>query len=295
MALRVALDKPGRPIHTRADEQAEAMRDGILELRLIGAPTDRHSSFLRGPAKAPPLIRSALWSDHGNMTAESGVELGVDILLGDSGDLPLAEADGDDALIAAAVAGAAADGAVPLVLGGDHSVTVPVMESLAAAHGPVDILHFDAHPDLYDDFEGNPRSHASPFARIMERGLARRLIQVGIRTLNRHCREQAERFGVEIVEMRHFAPASVPQSAGPLYVSIDLDGFDPAFAPGVSHHEPGGLSVRDVLAVLDRVSAPVVGADIVEYNPARDLNGVTAVLAAKLVREVAALCHRNNR
>ncbi len=265
----------------------------IPELRLIGAPTDRHSSFLRGAALAPPLIRDALWSDHGNMTSESGVELGVDVLLGDWGDLPLAEAEGDDALIAAAVAEAAADGAVPLVLGGDHSITFPVMEALAAARGAIDILHFDAHPDLYDDLDGDPRSHASPFARIMERGLARRLVQVGIRTLNRHCREQADRFGVEIVEMRHFDPDRVPQPAGPLYLSIDMDAFDPAFAPGVSHHEPGGLSVRDVLAVLDRVRAPVVGADIVEYNPSRDQNGVTAVLAAKLVKEVAALCHRN--
>jgi agmatinase len=276
-------------------ETEETMRTDIPELRLIGAPTDRHSSFLRGAAKAPPLIRDALWSDHGNMTAESGTELGVDLLLGDSGDLPLAEADGDDALIAAAVARAAAEGAVPLVLGGDHSVTLPVLEALAAAHGPIDILHFDAHPDLYDDFEGNPRSHASPFARIMERGLARRLVQVGIRTLNRHCREQTERFGVEVVEMRRFSAEAVPQPSGPLYISLDLDAFDPAFAPGVSHHEPGGLSVREVLAVLDRVRAPIVGADIVEYNPSRDLNGVTAVLAAKLVREVAALCQRNNR
>jgi agmatinase len=274
-------------------ETEVATMAGTVEIRLIGAPTDRHSSFLRGAALAPPLIRSALWSDHGNMAAESGVELSVDVLLGDAGDLPLSEADGDDALIAAAVAEAVREGAVPLVLGGDHSITVPVIEALAAAHGPVDILHFDAHPDLYEDFDGNPRSHASPFARIMERGLARRLIQVGIRTLNRHCREQAERFGVEIVEMRHFAPDAVPLPDGPLYISIDMDGFDPAFAPGVSHHEPGGLSVRDVLAVLDRVRAPVVGADIVEYNPGRDLNGVTAVLAAKLVREIAALCHRN--
>ena len=269
------------------------MRGAVPELRLIGAPTDRHSSFLRGAALAPPLIRAALWSDHGNMAAEAGVELGLDVLLSDSGDLPLAEADGDDPLIAAAVAEAAADGAVPLVLGGDHSITVPVLEALAARHGPIEILHFDAHPDLYDDFEGNPRSHASPFARIMERGLARRLVQVGIRTLNRHCREQAERFGVEVVEMRRFTPEAVPMPGGPLYISIDLDGFDPAFAPGVSHHEPGGLAVRDVVAVLDRVRAPIVGADIVEYNPSRDLNGITAVLAAKLVKEVAALCHRN--
>jgi agmatinase len=184
------------------------------------------------------------------------------------------------------------EGAVPLALGGDHSISFPVVQAVAAHHGPVDILHFDAHPDLYDELGGDPRSHASPFARIMEQGLARRLVQVGIRTLNRHCRDQAERFGVEIVPMRGFAPERVPRLAGPLYISIDLDAFDPAFAPGVSHHEPGGLSVRHVLDVLDRMAAPVVGADIVEYNPSRDVNGVTAVLAAKLVKEVAALVLR---
>jgi arginase len=263
-------------------------------LRLIGAPTDCHSSFLRGSAAAPPLIRAALRSDHGNAAAESGAELGLDIALEDHGDLVLAEAEGDAALISAAVAQAVRDGAVPLVLGGDHSISFPAVEGVAAALGPVNILHFDAHPDLYDDFEGDPRSHASPFARIMERGLAGKLVQVGIRTMNRHCREQAERFGVEVVEMRNFAPDRVPIPGGPLYISIDLDGFDPAYAPGVSHHEPGGLSVRDVLAVLDRIDAPIAGADIVEYNPARDINGVTAVLAAKLVKEIAALCVRNN-
>jgi agmatinase len=262
---------------------------------LIGVPTDSHSSFLRGAAKAPPLIRAALRSEHGNAAAESGVELGIDIILEEGADLPLREEEADAALIRAAVSEAIAAGAIPLALGGDHSISFPIVEAVAAAHGPVDILHFDAHPDLYDDFEGDPRSHASPFARIMERGLARRLVQVGIRTLNRHCREQVERFGVEVIEMRHFAPDCVPALEGPLYISIDLDAFDPAFAPGVSHHEPGGLSVRDVLAVLDRIRAPLVGADIVEYNPDRDLNGVTAVLAAKLVKEIAALCVRSGR
>ena len=128
----------------------------------------------------------------------------------------------------------------PLSLGGDHSVTYPVVAALAEIHGPLNILHFDAHPDLYDDYEGDPLSHASPFARIMEQGHARRLVQFGIRTLNRHCRAQATRFGVEVIEMRDFAPDRVPIPEAPLYVSIDLDGFDPAFAPGVAHHEPGG-------------------------------------------------------
>jgi agmatinase len=258
-------------------------------IRLIGAPTDSHSSFLRGAAAAPPLIRAALRSDHSNMAAENGAELGLDVLLEEGCDLPLAEDGGDFALIQAAVDAAIGAGAIPIVLGGDHSISFPVVEAVAAANGPIDILHFDAHADLYDDFEGDPHSHASPFARIMERGLACRLVQVGIRTLNAHSRAQAERFGVEVIEMRDFAPERVPIPPGPLYISIDLDGFDPAFAPGVSHHEPGGLSVRDVLSVLRRVEGKIVGADIVEYNPSRDVNGVTAALAAKLVKEVASL------
>lgn len=257
-------------------------------IRLIGAPTDVHSSFLRGPAAAPPLIRAALRSDHMNMTAENGVEIGVEIL-DDAGDLPLREGEGDFTLIRDSAASAARAGAVPLFLGGDHSISYPTIAGIAEVHGPVNILHFDAHPDLYDDFEGDPHSHASPFARIMEQGLARRLVQVGIRTLNRHCREQAERFGVEMVEMCDFSADRVPIPSGPLYVSIDLDALDPAFAPGVSHFEPGGLSTRDVISVLRRVTGPIVGADIVEYNPTRDINGMTAALAAKLVKEVASL------
>jgi arginase len=261
----------------------------LPRVRLIGLPTDSHSSFLRGAAAGPAAIRAALASDAGNDAAENGRELGRDILIEDAGDLPLAEGEGDVALIQAAIAAAAGAGAVPLSLGGDHMVTYPVVAALAAVHGPLNILHFDAHPDLYDDFGGDPLSHASPFARILEGGHARRLVQFGIRTLNGHCRAQAARFGVEIVEMRDFTPERVPIPAAPLYVSIDLDGFDPAFAPGVAHHEPGGPSVREVLRVLHRIAGPIVGADIVELNPARDLNQVTATLAAKLVRELASL------
>ena len=259
------------------------------QVRLIGLPTDSHSSFLRGAAAAPRAIREALFSAHGNAASECGLELGSDIGLDDSGDLPLDEQAGDFDRIREAAAAAARDGPVPVFLGGDHMVTYPIVAGLAAVHGPLNILHFDAHPDLYDDFAGDPLSHASPFARIMERGLAKRLVQVGIRTLNRHCREQGQRFGVEMVEMRGFAPDRVPIPPAPLYISIDLDALDPAFAPGVSHHEPGGLSMRDILAVLDRVTGPLVGADIVEYNPSRDINGMTAVVAAKLVKELAAL------
>ncbi len=261
-------------------------------IRLIGLPTDSHSSFLRGAAQAPAAIRAALASEHSNQASESGVELDVDLLVEDPGDVPLDEGPADVERIRNAAARAARDGSVPIFLGGDHMVTNPIVAGLAAVHGPLNILHFDAHPDLYDDFGGDPLSHASPFARIMEAGYALRLVQVGIRTLNRHCREQAERFGVEMVEMREFDAGSVPIPDAPLYVSIDLDALDPAFAPGVSHHEPGGLSVRDLLSVLHRVETPIVGADVVECNPARDINGMTAVVAAKLVKELASLAGR---
>jgi len=268
------------------------LRESRVTVRLIGLPTDSHSSFLRGPASAPAAIRAALWSPHGNAAAESGLQLGNDILVEDVGDLPLDESLDDFERIRAAAEQASREDVAPVFLGGDHMVTNPIVAGVCAARGPINILHFDAHPDTYEDFGGDPLSHASPFARILERGDATRLVQVGIRTSTRHCREQAEKYGIETVEMRDFDPATVPIPDAPLYISIDLDGLDPAFAPGVSHHEPGGLSVRDVLSVLQRVRGPIVGADVVELNPARDINGMTAVVAAKFVKELAALAGR---
>ncbi len=257
-------------------------------IRLIGLPTDINSSFERGPAQAPAAIRAALFSDRGNMAAESGCEIGIDIEIEDAGDLPLTEVTSqDDQLISAAVSSAIQADRIPLMLGGDHAVTLPCVAALAAHHGPLTIVHFDAHPDLYEDFEGNPRSHASPFARILEAGYAKNLIQIGIRTLNRACQAQVDRYGVEVIAMKHFTPNCLPPLKGPVYISLDLDGIDPAFAPGVSHPEPGGLTVREVLGVIHAIDAPIIGADIVEYNPNRDVGDVTAIVAAKFVREIA--------
>ena len=261
---------------------------------ILGLPTDRNSSYLRGPAEAPGRIRAQLRSDMGNAAAElfAGLEA---IGIKDAGDLPLREDEVDDALIADAIGQACADGYCPIALGGDHSVSYPIIQGIHRHYGPVSILHFDAHPDLYDELLGNRRSHASPFARIMENELAHSLVQVGIRTLNDHQREQARRFGVQIVGMRDFVPRQVPIPAGPLYISIDIDALDPGFAPGVSHHEPGGLSVREILDVLHRIDNPIVGADVVELNPTRDINDMTAVVAAKLVKELAAVALRNGQ
>jgi agmatinase len=173
-----------------------------------------------------------------------------------------------------------------LSLGGDHSITFPILEAHARHGVRPSVLHIDAHADLYDVFDDNRLSHACPFARVMEAGLVSRLVQVGIRTLNRHQREQAQRFGVEIIEMKAWLPSIDLSFDGPVYVSLDLDALDPAFAPGVSHHEPGGLSTRDVIGLVHRVRGTVIGADVVELNPARDLHGVTAMVAARFVKEL---------
>ncbi len=257
------------------------------DLAMIGLCSDNHSSFMPGAAAAPPAIRAALHSGAANLTSEAGIDLDGHPGFFDLGDRQIAPGAENLMGIEDLVAGILDRGARPLVLGGDHAVTYPVLRAVAARHGPVNILHFDAHPDLYDEFEGNRLSHACPFARIMEAGLAQRLVQVGIRTLNAHQKAQAERFGVEIHPMNCFdARTFVPDLAGPAYLSFDLDALDPAFAPGVSHHEPGGLTVREALGILHRLRTPLVGADIVEYNPQRDVQDTTAMVAAKLLKEI---------
>lgn len=266
-----------------------------MSIHLIGLPTDINSSFLRGAAKAPPCIREALFSDRGNLASELGLELGKDIDLVDEGDLQLTETPKDWERISDAISGIAAKGGIPICLGGDHAVTYPILQGLAQHHGPISILHFDAHPDLYDDFEDNPFSHASPFARIMEAGLASELVQVGIRTMNDHCRAQAARFGVHVVEMVNFSLDAVPVFKNPFYISLDLDALDPSQMPGVSHPEPGGLFMREVLSSLYKQTAPLLGADIVEFNPDQAIGPISAVTAAKFVKEISALGVRNHR
>jgi len=251
---------------------------------LVGVPFDANSSYLRGAAGAPAVIRSAFHSSSSNYWSELGVDLGAEGIYEDAGDLQF----GQDAFaeIESRVGQLVDRGLRPLSLGGDHSITFPLVRAVSKRVPDLTILHFDAHPDLYDDFENNRHSHASPFARIMEEKLAKRLLQVGIRTLNRHQREQAERFGVEIIEMRNVPALEKMKVQGPVYISFDMDVLDPAFAPGISHREPGGMSVREAITHLHAIKGHVVGADLVEFNPAQDVSNVTAMVAAKLVKEL---------
>jgi len=260
-----------------------------MTIELIGIPHDRNSSFLKGPASAPELIAEAIRSDSANMFCELGYDLGDQDLMRDCGNLPVSELEGQAAFdaIYEAVSDRLKAGSKVLSLGGDHSVSFPAIMAHLDRYKGLSILHFDAHPDLYEDFEGNPFSHASPFARLMEDGRIDRLIQVGIRTINSHQREQASRYDVEQHEMRNLSRLQDIAIDGPVYVSIDLDALDPAYAPGVSHYEPGGLSTRQVIDLIHKVPGQMVGGDIVEYNPTRDINGMTAMVAAKLAKELA--------
>lgn len=257
---------------------------------LIGLPYDASSSFLRGAAAAPPVIREALHSTGGNPWAERMVKsVGAEVLI-DAGDLALPPTADARPMIEDAISGLAREALPFIALGGDHSITYPILRGLRAGYSSITILQIDAHPDLHDEFEGDRFSHACPFARIMEEGLATRLIQVGIRAMTGHGRDQARRFGVEQIDMRAWADGARPSTTGHVYVSLDLDGLDPAYAPGVSHLEPGGLTVREVLTLVDTLGGELVGADIVEFNPSRDIGGLTASVAAKFVKELAAQC-----
>ena len=253
----------------------------MTKISIQGIQYDDKSSYQQGPKLAPPLIREALNCGSMNMCAENGVSI-ENLELSDKGDFDIKEYFDIESITYSHLE----TNDRLLTLGGDHSITFPIIKAHHNKYPKLDILHIDAHGDLYHEFEGDKYSHACPFARIMENGFASRLVQVGIRTLNAHQEAQAEKFGVEIHQMRGLDLSKITKFDNPLYISLDLDGFDPAFAPGVSHHEPGGLTTREVIELIHNLDAEVVGADIVEYNPNRDVQKMTAFLAAKMMKEI---------
>ena len=266
MTLRPDAAKPGTPV-------------------ILGVPFDANSSWLRGAAGAPPIIRVALDSISSNLWTETGVDLGAEGAYCDAGDLKFTFEE-PVAAIETKVGELLDRGLRPVCLGGDHSITLPIVRAFGKHVRGLTILHFDAHPDLYDELEGNRLSHACPFARIMEEGAAKRLIQIGIRTMTGHQREQAQKFGVEVIEMRQLPVLDRMKVDGPIYISFDLDALDPAFAPGISHREPGGMSTREAIAHIHAITGKIAGADIVEFNPAQDTTQITATVAAKLMKEI---------
>jgi agmatinase len=253
---------------------------------LLGIPLDHNSSFLRGAAQAPPLIREAFHSDHWNKTSETRVDLGAPGIFEDAGDLAVMESPDAFTRIEDAIGKIVEEGKRPVSLGGDHSITGPILRAIGKRIPAITLVQFDAHPDLYADYEGNPHSHASPFARIMEEQLVHRLVQIGVRTLNAHQNEQADKYGVKIFEITNLPHPTHLNLPGPIYISFDMDALDPAFAPGVSHWEPGGLTTREAISYIHSLPGPIIGADLVEFNPVHDSTGLTATVAAKILKEL---------
>jgi guanidinobutyrase len=199
---------------------------------------------------------------------------------------------------------AAHDGAVapivPLSMGGDHTVVLPILRALAAVHGPVGLVHVDAHTDINDTMFGERVAHGTPFRRAVEEGLldCDRVVQIGMRGTGYTAedfdwsREQGFRV-VQVEECWH--RSLVPLMAevrdriggGPVYLSFDIDGIDPSFAPGTGTPEIGGLTVPQALEIIRAMRGlAVVGADLVEVAPIYDTTGNTSLLAANLLFEM---------
>jgi arginase len=268
--------------------QGKNMTDNqAFKVALLGIPFDDNSSFERGPALAPSKIREVLNNGSLNGSTELGINLRESKLWLDAGNVEITSSDNFIENIEQRCDELLAQNIRLVTLGGDHSISYPILKSYRKYFDKLSILHIDAHSDLYDSFKGNRYSNACPFARVMEDGLCDRLVQVGIRTLNLHQTEQIKKFNVESLEMRNWPLSQPLKFDHPVYLSLDIDGIDPAFAPGVSHREPGGLTTREVINLIHHINMPLVGADIVEYNPNKDIDNMTSQLAAKLVKEVA--------
>lgn len=259
-------------------------------IKLIGVPFDANSSFLKGPSYAPQRIRLMDIEGSANSFSETGLEVKNNVNYKDCGDMQFEGTNAKKAFdtIREGIKDLINDGSKVISFGGDHSVSFPIISAVADNYEGLNILHLDAHADLYDDFDDNPFSHASPFARLMETGKIASLTQVGIRTFNTHQREQAKKFGVNVIEMKDFNYDFIQSLPSPLYISLDLDVLDPAYAPGISHHEPGGMTTRQLIKIIQNIPAEIVGGDIVEYNPIRDLNNMTAMVAYKMFKEFVA-------
>ncbi len=254
---------------------------------IISVPSDENSTFLKGTAEGPEKIIEALHIDSSNMCAENRVDLSKEERLVEIGSFEFNDNSNQVLQIEEPINKILENGVKIIALGGDHAISYPLVKAHSNFFKDLTVLHFDAHPDLYHEFEGNKYSHACPFARVMEQNLVKRMVSVGIRGMNQHQKEQGVKFGVETIEMKNWVEVNSLKLDSQVYISLDLDILDPAFAPGISHYEPGGCSSRDVINLIQKINAQVVGADIVELNPQRDINGMTAMVAAKFLKEIA--------
>ncbi len=273
-----------------------------VDVAIVGAPVDDLVSDRPGARFGPRAIRAASCPPGRHL--EAGTDAFRELRVVDFGDAPVIPADPAASRTAiASITGQVADaGALPVVLGGDHSITEPEIEALSARHGPLGLVHFDTHTDTGSEVFGVERSHGTPMYRLVEAGLVdpRRYVQIGLRGYWPGEREFAwqaergitsffmpdvERLGIRAVVERTLEIVG----AGLVFLTVDVDVLDPAFAPGTGTPEPGGMTSADLLLAARTVAAGVqlVGADVVEVIPtAVGSADVTALVAERIVREV---------
>lgn len=283
-------------------ERAEEVQIGI-----VGIPTDVGTTNRPGARHGPRQIRDASTQIR-LVNQATGVAPFHLARCADLGDSPVNPADTTDCLarIEKFVRGVIDRGIVPMSLGGDHLVSLPILRALAR-ECPVGMIHFDAHTDFFDSYFGGYRyTHGTPFRRAAEEGLLdpRRVVQIGIRgsTYDGEDVTWARARGVRIVTIEELAergPDSVMEEAraivgsGPVYVSFDIDALDPAFAPGTGTPEIGGITTREAQRMIRALDGlDLVGADLVEVSPPLDPSGLTAWTAVNLVFELLCVLAR---
>ncbi|WP_437897226.1 agmatinase [Sorangium sp. So ce124] len=272
---------------------------------LLGVPWDGSVTYRPGARFAPYELRrvSALVQSY---HPGHGVDVfrAIDVLDGGNVPFPPFHADSVRELIQASVDEVLAAGAVPFVVGGDHSIALPVLRALSRRHGPVTVVHVDAHLDTStSEVWGEPFHHGTPFRNAIEEGLIARsaLHQIGIRATWGHPEEGAfaahagaTLYGMDRIDRdgAHAVAAAIRAAAGesPVYISFDIDGIDPAYAPGTGTPVPGGLTSREAIQLLRGLAGiNLVGMDLVEVCPALDHADITLHLGAHLLFEGLAL------
>jgi len=273
-----------------------------VDVAVVGAPTDDLVSDRPGTRFGPRAIRAAScpWGPH----LEAGIDASEKLRMVDFGDAPVLPGDPaqTNAAIEETVGRVVAAGAIPIVLGGDHSIAEPDMRACAARHGPVGLLHFDTHTDTGTQVFGVTVSHGTPMYRLVEAGTVdpARYVQIGLRGYwpgEAEFAWQAER-GITSFFMHDVRKLGIEEVVrrtlervgdGPVFLSVDVDVLDPAFAPGTGTPEPGGMTTGELLWACRTVAAGVelVGADVVEVCPTHIGSAdVTALAADRSVREI---------
>jgi agmatinase len=273
-----------------------------VDVAIVGAPMDDLVSDHPGTRFGPRAIRLA--SDGlGGAHLEAGIDPFERLRVVDYGDAPVLPADpaASHAAIERTVGEVVDAGAIPLVLGGDHSIAEPDIRACAERHGPLGLIHFDAHTDTGSELWGVEISHGTPMYRLVEQGhvAGERYVQIGLRGTwpgEAEFAWQRER-GIADVRMGELAErgiAAVLDEAierigpGPVFASIDVDVLDPAFAPGTGTPEPGGMTSADLLWACRELAAKLdlVGADVVEVLPSGAMPDITALVASRIAHEL---------